>query len=615
MKRMRKFGSEDPDLWPRSSDAKTRSWKACFRPHQAMQHSGLTAVCDISDAYLQVPQRRFTVVMLSGKAYVLGYLLPGQRAASSLWGDFLAEKLKGEGFKPCAASPAVFAKPGKCCICTHVDDLLIIGSEAEVKTAIEFLRSIFKLKVQGPFNQIGDSYIYLKRHVCLHEKGIMVEADCKHVNSLIEQLDLQHVRGRSTPLPNNHTNEDTSELLDFKDKAVFQSATGRLMYLVGDRPDLMYAVRYLSSKMSSPTRTAWSTLIHVVCYVKKRPRVAILLPWTFCGRHPMDNQDIPHASSESNLDFLCIYSDSDWASMKGDRRSISGNCIYMNGVSITTASRTQRRLYELLYLNFLANPDGDYTRLGEIEFGSLIKKLQFKMQLKELGDALDTFEDSDSGRISRNAGMSVHRLTKNLKKSIAKKILFALFLDGAVAQAPDVRSGPDAICSYVSDSQISVNEPNTFAWKAAGLIFVCMMFLMLCIISACAFGRWLVHWRERKVRAICYPMVREAEMSAESLFDRVKIHVDARIDEIAENFAQRADAAVQASEDDAQSGYGHVNFFDMQEMADEGINGMTGEPLSPATSYDACGEERLEPDVPIEFPYNADEPNQSTSFP
>ena len=391
--------------------------------------------------------------------------------------------------------------PGKCCICTHVDDLLIIGSEAEVKTAIKFLRSIFKLKVQGPFNQIGDSYTYLKRHVCLQEKGIMVEADCKHVNSLIEQLDLQHVRGRSTPLPNNHTNEDTSELLDFKYKAVFQSATGRLMYLVGDRPDLMYAVRYLSSKMSSPTRTAWSTLIHVVCYVKKHPRVAILLPWTFCGRHPMDNQDIPHPTSESNLDFLCIYSDSDWASMKGHRRSISGNCMYMNGVSITTASRTQRsralssceaellsavsalqegmmirqlwtqmtgrdckltlymdsssarailqrqgpgrlkhieiaylwtqqavkdklvyikpvstyynpadlftksfdcrRLYELLYLNFLANPDGDYTRLGEIEFGSLIKKLQFKTQLKELGDAwtplrirtLDVFQE------------------------------------------------------------------------------------------------------------------------------------------------------------------------------------------------------------------------------
>ena len=49
---------------------------------------------DISDAYLQEPQKWYAAVSLGGTWYRLEYTLPGQRAGSSDWFEHLPLNLK-----------------------------------------------------------------------------------------------------------------------------------------------------------------------------------------------------------------------------------------------------------------------------------------------------------------------------------------------------------------------------------------------------------------------------------------------------------------------------------------------------------------------------------------
>ena len=92
---------------------------------------------DISDAYLQVPQKEYTVVSFGGKWYQLAYTLPGQRTGSSDWFDFLKEILVEEGMESDVGLPSLFYKhPGRngeggVLMSTHVDDLEVFGKKTD----------------------------------------------------------------------------------------------------------------------------------------------------------------------------------------------------------------------------------------------------------------------------------------------------------------------------------------------------------------------------------------------------------------------------------------------------------------------------------------------------
>ena len=81
------------------------------------------------------------------------------------------------------------------------------------------------------------------------------------------------------------------------------------------------------------------------------------------------------------------------------------------------------------------------------------------------------------------------------------------------------------------------NQETQFPWKALGLGFVRIIIFSLCM---CLIGKLILQWLEMRVRAVCYPMVRETEMCTESLFDRLKIHLDCRVDEIGKNCNETA---------------------------------------------------------------------------
>ena len=103
----------------------------------------------------------------------------------------------------------------------------------------------------------------------------------------------------------------------------FRAISARGNFLAPDRPDIMFAVKECSRRMSAPTKRDFGKLVRLGQYLKRRPR-AIL--W-------FEYQDAPET--------MLTMSDTDWAGCKTTRRSTSGGVCVHGSHMIKCWCRTQ----------------------------------------------------------------------------------------------------------------------------------------------------------------------------------------------------------------------------------------------------------------------------------
>ena len=149
-----------------------------------------------------------------------------------------------------------------------MDDLLLAGEEQAIDELLRHLETEkLKVKSSGPF-RAGDSFFFLKREFHQHgeERGpasyVTVNANSKCKKKLEEwmeqRLDGRSVKKRKTPLPTGYiplpVRDPVPEGCELcaEDVEQFQKATGLMLYIMIDRPDLHFCLKCLSSKMSSP---------------------------------------------------------------------------------------------------------------------------------------------------------------------------------------------------------------------------------------------------------------------------------------------------------------------------------------------------------------------------
>ena len=61
----------------------------------------------------------------------------------------------------------------------------------------------------------------------------------------------------------------------FEDPERYRRLVGKLNYLTITHPDIVYSVSVLSQYMSSPTVNHWTTIKHILCFLKEAPRHGI----------------------------------------------------------------------------------------------------------------------------------------------------------------------------------------------------------------------------------------------------------------------------------------------------------------------------------------------------
>ncbi|CAE7361129.1 unnamed protein product, partial [Symbiodinium sp. CCMP2456] len=270
------------DLYSPASVASSHKLLACL----AAGNSSLELLSvDITDAYLQVRQRRPTFIQTHIGDLELCYNLPGQRAGAKDWFMHLLEILKNKGLSSFDGNPALFCKEQALALNSHVDDMQILGLKGVPMQLANDLKSEgLKLKVDGPVTLDGGSSHFLKKKFQGLGDAIEVTQDAKYAERLQSILGLEKAHGKHTPCPSKVPSPGEGERLDGESLQVYKRCVGILMYMCAERPDLQYVVKVLSSRSSAPTSSDFGLLRHVVKYLKLHPVIPIVLEKTVPGK-------------------------------------------------------------------------------------------------------------------------------------------------------------------------------------------------------------------------------------------------------------------------------------------------------------------------------------------
>jgi len=203
----------------------------------------------------------------------------------------------------------------------------------------------------------GDQVNVLNRKITMTSRGIETEADPRHVNLIVEEMgatkpitstlprddgeggevvDKEEVDKADLDIYENGVKVEEELKLNNKDKVKtkdeiddsvkarkYRANAARLNYLSQDRIDLRHASKVIARGMAKPTEQDWARLKHVARYLMGRPRMKTVYGWG-------------QADSTAK-----VFSDSDWAGDRRDRRSTSGGVIMIGGHCIKHWSKIQ----------------------------------------------------------------------------------------------------------------------------------------------------------------------------------------------------------------------------------------------------------------------------------
>ena len=243
---------------------------------------------DVGDAYLMVEQDEPTIVDVDAQLYELGYTLPSQRRGSAAWYNKLAGYLSEYGLKADEGLPALFYRRPNgerrgIIVLTHVDDMELYATKQEFKELVEFLKSIgLKIKVEGPMDEYEGTMSFLKRNFKTTGDGdVEINMNNKYVEGLVEVLQLEGAYPKKLPCPANNgrafqAKKNGMDPLSAEDHHIFRKGVGILLYLAPERPDIMYVLKKLSTKLASPVESDMELLRHVGKYLKGTPDLTLV---------------------------------------------------------------------------------------------------------------------------------------------------------------------------------------------------------------------------------------------------------------------------------------------------------------------------------------------------
>ena len=238
-----------------------------------------------------------------------------------------------------------------------------------------------KHQIMGEAKDLEKELNVLNRIVRWGAAGIEIEADPKHVEIIVKELELTEAKPVATPAirdpgaKGNRCSEDDEddeacvdvpstggdgemekmianvgedfkgeeeidpwygqdEVRSARDKAsgeklgreaatAYRSIVARMNYMAMDRPDVQFAIKTCAKAMSSPGAEDWIKLKRIARYLLGRPAVAITFklqafPWR-----------------------VRVYTDSDWAGDRVDRKSTTGGAIVLGGHLVKSWSKDQ----------------------------------------------------------------------------------------------------------------------------------------------------------------------------------------------------------------------------------------------------------------------------------
>ena len=203
-----------------------------------------------------VEQGRLSVQLLKA--------LYGCKQSGKLWYLHLTNVLTELGFLFHPLDPCVMTR-GSTVVTIYVDDMLLLSTNDEPLKEIEVY---LKRKFQEIKCEVVNEFSYLGVHIVLREDKVIISMK-KFIDDFLKLYGDLSKKHYVTPTTMKFCEVDTTApLLGEKRKGIFHTIVAKILYLSKRvRPDLLFSITFLSTRVKSPTEDDWYKLIHIVGYL------------------------------------------------------------------------------------------------------------------------------------------------------------------------------------------------------------------------------------------------------------------------------------------------------------------------------------------------------------
>ena len=164
-------------------------------------------------------------------------------------------------------------------------------------------------------------------------RGFTVKPSAKYVDECLDIVQLQNAKAVMTPLTEQKSLNlhDKTTACDQVQHSLFRAVVGKLQYITGVRPDLMFATKCLSYKLASPTLADLTRAKKVLRYLKGTRELNLYLTIPALKSNDL-NKTLKHITG---------YSDADWAGDPVTRKSTSCTLCYVDQFPLSSECRGQ----------------------------------------------------------------------------------------------------------------------------------------------------------------------------------------------------------------------------------------------------------------------------------
>ncbi|SGY55142.1 BQ5605_C006g03975 [Microbotryum silenes-dioicae] len=277
----------------------------------------------------------------SDKVLRLRRSIYGLKQAGRIWNRHIDTSLRNLGYKATGTDHCIYSRiddqQRPHYIALYVDDLLIVSPGLdEIERVISGLQQRYGVKRLGPaeyilgiqIRRLDDGSIALSQ-----ERYIMDVLARFHFDTTTRGTTVPMTPGLSlTAIPGQGTERIRSWYLQ---------AIGSLLYIsLGTRPDIAFAVSYLSRFANNPGRRHWIAVKHVLRYLRATYRDELL-----------------YARGPAKVTGVVGYSDANWGACVDTSISTMGYVFYLAGAAVSWSSKRQTRVAD-------STTDAEYLALS-----------------------------------------------------------------------------------------------------------------------------------------------------------------------------------------------------------------------------------------------------------
>lgn len=257
------------------------------------------------------------------KICLLNKSLYGLKQASRLWNSSVHDLLTNNGYIQSNCEPCVYFKKYDnklTLVALYVDDFYVFTDcSVEKDKLFQLLQSEFSCKSLGTLKNCLGIKIHRDR-----AQGTLMFDQSDYIRKLLERFGMVNCKNVCTPMVLNKLEEATDNDTLSDKMYPYRELIGCLMYLsVCSRPDITYALSYLSQFNTAFTRQHWLAAKRILRYLSGTINKRLMFV-------------------KSGSFDLSVFADADFANNVVDRRSYSGFIIKIGDSTVCWESRKQR---------------------------------------------------------------------------------------------------------------------------------------------------------------------------------------------------------------------------------------------------------------------------------